>query len=126
MELLDALVLGVAVGLLSGSLGIGGGAVMVPVMVLMMGIEQATAQGTSLLAILPTSASGAWEHLRQGSLDLRMSMVLGTAGAAGAALGAIGALHLEPRRLRQVFAVYLLFVGAQTLRGALRDKPARA
>ena len=123
MDQVIALVLGLAVGLLSGALGIGGGAVMVPVMVLTMGIEQATAQGTSLLAILPTSASGAWEHLRHGTLDLRLSAVLGAAGAAGAALGAVGALHLEPRRLRQLFAIYLLLVGVQTLRGAFRAKP---
>jgi uncharacterized membrane protein YfcA len=121
MQLVGGLVLGFVVGILSGALGVGGGGVMVPVMVLAMGIDQATAQGTSLLAILPTAASGAWEHLRQGGLDLRVSLVLGVAGAAGAVLGAVGALHLEPRRLRQVFAVYLLLVGAQTLRAALRS-----
>ena len=120
MELVYALLLGLAVGVLSGALGVGGGGVMVPVMVLAMGIDQATAQGTSLLAILPTAASGAWQHLRQGTLDVRLSLVLGAAGALGAVIGALGALHLEPRRLRQVFAVYLLLVGAQTLRSAFR------
>jgi uncharacterized protein len=115
-----------AVGVLSGALGIGGGGVMVPVMVLAMGIDQATAQGTSLLAILPIAASGAWEHLRQGILDLRVSAVLGAAGVVGALIGAFAALHLEPRRLRQVFAVYLLLVGAQTLRRALRPRPETA
>jgi uncharacterized protein len=126
MELGFTLVLGFAVGILSGALGIGGGGVTVPVMVLVLGIEQATAQGTSLLAILPTAASGAWEHLRHGTLGLGTSAVLGAAGAVGALIGAVGALHLEPRRLRQVFAIYLLLVGAQTLRGALRRTPQTA
>ena len=123
MELVFALVFGVGVGVLSGALGVGGGGVMVPLMVLVMGIDQATAQGTSLLAILPTAASGAWGHLRQGALDVRLSLVLGAAGAVGAVIGAAAALHLEPRRLRQVFAVYLLLVGAQALRSAFRGAP---
>lgn len=126
MELLLGLAIGLGVGVLSGALGVGGGGVMVPVMVLALGIEQATAQGTSLLAILPTAASGAWEHLRHGVLDLRLSLLMGAAGCVGAVMGALGALHLEPRRLRQVFAVYLLLVGLQTLRSALRRQPARS
>lgn len=126
MELGFTLVLGCAVGILSGAFGIGGGGVTVPVMVLVLGLEQATAQGTSLLAILPTAASGAWEHLRHGSLDLRTSAVVGAGGAVGAFVGAFGALHVEPKRLRQVFATYLLLVGAQTLRSALRRTPGPA
>jgi uncharacterized membrane protein YfcA len=119
MDILVALVLGVGIGVLSGALGIGGGGVMVPVMVLVLGIGQATAQGTSLLAIIPTAASGAYEHLRRGAIDLRLAAVLGAGGAIGAVVGAMAALRLEPRRLREVFAVYLLFVGAQTLWKAL-------
>ncbi|MGI8608127.1 MAG: TSUP family transporter [Candidatus Dormibacteria bacterium] len=126
MELVLGLLLGAAVGILSGALGVGGGGVMVPVMVLSLGIEQATAQGTSLLAILPTAASGAWEHLRHGTLDLRLSLLLGGAGALGAVIGSIAALRLEPRRLRQVFAAYLLLLGAQTLLAAVRMRPTKA
>ena len=126
MELGFAMVLGFVVGILAGAVGVGGGGVTVPVMVLALGIDQATAQGTSLMAILPTAASGAWEHMRHGTLGMRTSAILGAAGAVGALIGAVGALHLEPRRLRQVFATYLLLVAAQTLRSALRSDPRAA
>ncbi|HEY8740607.1 MAG TPA: sulfite exporter TauE/SafE family protein [Candidatus Dormibacteraeota bacterium] len=125
MALAIALLVGLGIGVLSGALGVGGGGVMVPVLVLVLGIDQATAQGTSLLAIIPTAASGAYEHLRQGAVDLRLSAVLGAAGTIGAAAGALVALHVQPHLLRQVFALYLLLVGAQTLYRALRPTPRR-
>ena len=123
IEILAALAVGAVTGVLAGALGIGGGAIMVPVMVLAMGVDQATAQGTSLLAILPTAASGAFGHLRHRSLDPRLAVLLGLSGAAGAVLGALLALRLDHDRLRQAFAVYLLLVGAQTLRRGLRRPP---
>lgn len=124
--LIASLAVGLLIGVLSGALGIGGGGVMVPVLVLALGVDQATAQGTSLLAIIPTAASGVYGHFREGALDLRLSGLLGVTGALGAAIGALAALHLEPRRLRQVFAVYLLLVGTQTLLRALRNRPTEA
>lgn len=124
--LVISLFVGLGIGVIAGALGVGGGGVMVPVLVLFLGVDQATAQGTSLLAIIPTSASGAYGHFKRGALDLRLVAILGAAGTVGAVAGAILALRLEHRRLRQVFAVYLLLVGIQTLRTALRQKPGSA
>ena len=118
-----SLLVGLGIGVIAGALGVGGGGVMVPVLVLVLGIDQATAQGTSLLAIIPTSASGAYGHFRRGILDLKLAAILGAAGAVGAVVGALLALQLEHRRLRQVFAVYLLLVAFQTLRKALFERP---
>jgi uncharacterized membrane protein YfcA len=124
MAFLFSLLIGLVIGVVSGALGVGGGGIIVPVLVLALGIDQATAQGTSLLAIIPTAASGAYGHFREGAIDLKVSAVLGAAGAVGAVAGALVALHVEHRRLREVFALYLLIVGAQTLYGAIR-KPAK-
>jgi uncharacterized membrane protein YfcA len=121
--LVISLFVGLGIGVIAGALGVGGGGVMVPVLVLFLGIDQATAQGTSLLATIPTAASGAYGHYRRGAVDVKLSAILGTAGAVGAVAGAVLALHLEHRRLRQVFAIYLLLVAVQTLRKALRQKP---
>ena len=126
MDLVISLIVGLAIGVLSGTLGVGGEGVMVPVLVLLLGIDQATAQGTSLLAIIPTAASGAYGHFRQGVVDLRLSALLGATGIVGAVLGALVALQLEHRRLREIFAAYLLFVAIQTLRGAIHREPKAA
>src|SRR5207245_1601897 len=67
-------VLGLAIGLLtgivSGLLGIGGGIVMVPAMVLSLGLSQHLAQGTSLFVIVPTAAAGSVTHFRLGNIRL--------------------------------------------------------
>ncbi|MEA2681768.1 MAG: uncharacterized protein QOK05_96 [Chloroflexota bacterium] len=126
IDLVISLVLGLAVGVLSGALGVGGGGVMVPFLVLLLAIDQATAQGTSLLAIIPTALSGAYGHFRQGVVNLRLCALLGATGVVGAVVGAAAALHLEHRRLREIFAVYLLFAGIQALRRAVWPRPKRA
>jgi uncharacterized membrane protein YfcA len=115
VELAGGLVLGVVAGILAGALGVGGGVVMVPAMVLFMGLTQQMAQGTSLLVIIPTAISGVYAHYRHGLLRERLTIWAGLVGAFGAAAGSFAALHIEHTRLRQVFAVYLLFVGLRTL-----------
>lgn len=119
IALVISLFVGLGIGVIAGALGVGGGGVMVPVLVLVLGIDQATAQGTSLLAIIPTAASGAYGHYKRGAVDVRLAAILAGAGTVGAVAGAILALHLEHRRLRQVFAVYLFLVAVQTLSKAL-------
>jgi uncharacterized membrane protein YfcA len=115
VELLEGIALGLGAGVLSGALGVGGGVVMVPAMVLVMGLTQQTAQGTSLLVILPTAVSGVYQHYRHGLLRERLTIWVGLVGAAGAAGGSFLALHTDHQRLRQIFALYLLFVGVRTL-----------
>jgi uncharacterized membrane protein YfcA len=125
MAFIFSLLIGLVIGVVSGALGVGGGGIIVPVLVLVLGIDQATAQGTSLLAIIPTAASGAVGHWRERAIDLRVSALLGSAGAVGAVAGALAALHVEHRRLREAFAAYLFLVGAQTLYSAVRKQPRR-
>ncbi|MHB8507730.1 MAG: sulfite exporter TauE/SafE family protein [Candidatus Dormibacteria bacterium] len=106
---------GLVAGAISGALGIGGGVVMVPAMVLLLGISQAAAQGTSLLVILPTALSGVQAHYRNGYLKERLTFVVGFGGALSAGVGALVALHTDNETLRRVFAIYLLYVGAQAI-----------
>jgi uncharacterized membrane protein YfcA len=120
-EVALALVIGLVSGVLSGALGVGGGVVTVPAMVLLLGVQQAVAQGTSLFAILPTAISGAQSHYRRHKLDIQPTIWIGLTGAVAAAAGAYAAVHLENRVLRQVFAAYLLLVGARTVYQGLRS-----
>ena len=107
-----ALVLGVGAGVLSGLFGVGGGILFVPTL-LALGLGQLEAESTSLLAILPTAAVGAWRHHHYGNMRVRSALLLGAASVAGVGLGALIATSLPEHVLRRLFGLFLLVVAAQ-------------
>ncbi|MFW6039531.1 MAG: sulfite exporter TauE/SafE family protein [Gemmatimonadota bacterium] len=113
------LAIGLAGGVVSGLLGVGGGSIVVPCLVLVTGFPQQLAQGTSLAVILPSSTAGAAEHARIGHVRRRVlpPVLLGT--AAGSYAGGAAALALPGQTLRVIFSVVLLAMGARFIaRGA--------
>jgi uncharacterized protein len=102
------LAIGLAAGFLAGLLGIGGGALMVPGMVLALGFDQHLAQGTSLLVVIPAAATGAWTHYRAGRWTVRDVAALAAGGVLGALLGSTTALSLDDELLRRLFALLLI------------------
>ena len=116
------LLLGAAAGFASGLLGIGGGVLMVPALVLLFGVSQQLAQGTSLAVIVPTGLVGAITHAGMGNVELRIAGLLAAGGVSGAVAGAALAVHLPQPPLRVCFAVYLMAVAARLLR-RLHQKP---
>jgi uncharacterized membrane protein YfcA len=107
------LVIGLAAGLAAGLLGIGGGILLVPAMVLLLGFDQHVAQGTSLLVIIPSALAGSWTHHRNGRLVLRDAVAVSAGGVIGAAIGSVLALGLADELLRRLFAVVLLISAAR-------------
>lgn len=116
-----AIALGLAAGVLSGMFGVGGGILFVPALVV-LGLGQLEAQATSLLAILPTVAAGAWNQRRYGNLRLHSAAVLGLASVAGVLAGAWIAISLPEDALRRLFAVLLLLVAARLVWRASRSR----
>jgi len=114
-----ALALGLATGVLSGLFGVGGGILFVPTL-LALGLGQLEAQATSLLAILPTVAAGAWNQRRYGNLRVRTALIVGLASVAGVEIGARIATALPEDTLRRLFAVLLFAVAAQLVWRTLR------
>jgi hypothetical protein len=110
-----ALVVGAAllIAAASGLAGVGGGILLVPAMVLGLGMDQHVAQGTSLLAILPTAAIGALVHHRHGDVDIRAAALIGGVGAPASVLGASLALALPQAMLVLVFGSFLLAAAAR-------------
>ena len=100
---------GLLVGLLSGTMGIGGGVLLVPIMVLGFGLAQHVAQGTSLAAIIPTSIVGAYTHDRAGNVDRGAAVWVGAGGLAGALVGALVAVRLPRELLVRLFGALLLY-----------------
>ena len=103
-----ALALGVVIGLVSGFLGVGGGIIAVPALVLLFGAQQQTAQGTSLAIVLATAPVGALEHDRLGNVSRPLLPMLLLGGLIGAPLAAQLAQHLPQQALSRGFAVFLV------------------
>jgi uncharacterized protein len=107
-------VCGLVIGVLSGLAGLGGGIFIVPTLVIAFGITQRIAQGTSLIAILPTAAIGAFIRHRNGEVDVRAAAVIGAAGVPAAIAGAALALWVPQRALVGLFGAFLLIAAART------------
>jgi len=104
-----AVLSGFLVGILSGTMGIGGGILLVPLMVLGFGFTQHLAQGTSLAAIIPTSLVGAFTHDREGHVDRRAILWIATGGLPGVLAGSVVAVHLPHALLVRLFGVLLVY-----------------
>src|SRR4029077_1899754 len=112
-HLVIAVVVGLAAGVLAGLFGVGGGILFVPALVLKLGLEQHHAQATSLLAILPTVAVGAWRQERYGNVRWSASLMLGIAGIGGVVAGGFLAESLSGGILRRLFGALILLTAAQ-------------
>jgi uncharacterized membrane protein YfcA len=110
MDVVAAIALGVGAGMMAGLLGVGGGVLFVPALTLAMGLSQLDAEATSLLAIVPVSAVGAWRQHRYGNLRLKDGLIIGVLGAAGVAAGVALANALPQHTLKVGFAGLMLFV----------------
>ena len=99
---------GAAAGMLSGFMGVGGGAVTVPALTLLFGMGQQTAQGTSLALILVTAPFGAMEHARHGNVARRLVPGLMAGALAGAPLASLAAQRLPQATLARWFAIFLV------------------
>jgi hypothetical protein len=112
--------IGLAGGVVCGALGVGGGAIFVPALVLLAGVAQHDAQGVSLCVIVGAAAVGARTHARHGSIDAAAARwIVPTAVPAGLA-GAFTASLLDGRVLQVVFASVLVVVGIQMATSATR------
>ncbi|HJS70796.1 MAG TPA: sulfite exporter TauE/SafE family protein [Gaiellaceae bacterium] len=108
-----ALVLGFGAGMLSGMFGVGGGILFVPTLVLVVGLGQLEAQSTSLAAIIPVVAFGAWQQHHAGNVRWRYGLIIGVVSVAGVLAGASLAISLDEDLLRKLFAGFLIVVAAQ-------------
>jgi len=115
---LQLLILGLASGVFVGLFGIGGGAVMVPAMVLLMGMDQKLASGTSLGAqILPIGILGALVYYRSGNLNIKYSLVLALGLVIGGLVGALftNQPYISSETMKRMFGVFLIVVGVRYL-----------
>jgi uncharacterized protein len=111
----EVVAFGVLVGVVSALFGVGGGVVMVPFMVLVLGLQQQVAEGTSLLVIIPTSMVGFLAHRRERFGSVNHAALLGLGGVLGSFAGASLALSLPAETLQSVFGVLVIAVGVRLI-----------
>ncbi len=115
-SIIGVILLGVAAGVLSSMVGIGGGIVIVPVLVLFFGLNQHTAQGTTLAMLsFPVSLVAAWTYHKKGMVDWRIALILGAGFVIGGYFASKVAVDLPTGLIKKVFAVILLIVAVKFL-----------
>jgi uncharacterized protein len=117
-----AAALGLAAGALSGMFGVGGGILFVPTLVFALDLTQLSAQATSLAAMIPVVAVGAWRQHRYGNVRWRAAVLVGLFSIPGVFAGAAIATSLSDDVLRKLFAGLLVLVALQLVREARATK----
>lgn len=108
--------LGLLAGALSGTLGIGGGVILVPVLVFIFGFSEHMAQGTTLaLMVLPIGVFSAWSYYKRGQVDLRVAALVCVGFAVGGPLGAKLAAVMSNALLEKVFAFGLVLIAGKMI-----------
>ena len=110
------LVVGLTAGILSGLLGIGGGILIVPCLVLIFGLTQHTAQGTTLaLMVPPIGLLAAWTYYKQGYVDVKVAALICLGFFFGGLIGAKCAASIDAALLKRLFGVLMLIVAVKMI-----------
>ncbi len=123
-QLLILVFIGLGSGLAAGIFGIGGGVIVVPALVYIVGFSQHLAIGTSLAILLPpVGLAAVLEYYRHGYVDLKVALIVAFGLFLGAWIGARFASRLSGPHLRMAFGIFIIFLGIYIIYGALRKLP---
>ena len=119
--ILIIVVIGIAAGVLSGLIGVGGGIIIVPALVLLIGFTQKEAQGTSLgVLLLPVGILGVLQYYKQGHIDIKVVGYLSLGFIVGGYFGSKIAMNISQEAVRKVFAVVMILISIKMI---FFDKP---
>lgn len=104
------ILIGALSGIISG-MGIGGGAILIPALTMIIGIDQKLAQGINLVYFLPTAIIALIIHIKNKNADLKTAVIIGVCGIAGAIVGSLFAMRIDNNILRRMFGIFLLLIG---------------
>jgi uncharacterized membrane protein YfcA len=120
IDVVAAMLLGFAGGVVGGLLGVGGGILFVPAVAIFLDESQVRAEATSLLAIVPVAIAGAWRQSRYGNVRLRDGLIVGALSPLGVGLGVVVANAVSQRVLELSFAALLVVIAGRLV---LRSLP---
>ena len=114
--ILILIAIGIITGVMAGMLGIGGAIIMIPALVFLLGINQLTAQGTSLAVMLPPiGIIAAYNYYKAGQVNIKYAIILAIFFLVGSYFGSKLALNIHQPLLKKIFGVLLLLVAAKML-----------
>lgn len=109
--LIILILIGLAAGAFSGLVGLGGGIIMIPAMVLFLGMSQYMAQGTSLAVMLPPiGILAAYNYWKAGELNLKFALIIAVTFVIGSYFGSKFALNIPQDSMRKIFAIFLVIM----------------
>lgn len=109
-------IIGIVGGIASGLLGIGGAIIMVPALIFILGFNQQTAQGTTLIAMIPPiGILAALEYYKAGHADIKTAAIIAAFFIFGALFGSKIALKMDPYVLRKFFGILLLYISLRMI-----------
>ena len=118
MQLILVLVIGLMAGIVSGALGVGGGIIIVPALVFLLGFSQHMAQGTSIAVLmLPTGILAVMQYYKNGYVDIKVALLLMLLFVVGAYLGSLFSISIPDKALRKVFGIFMLIVSVKMIIG---------
>lgn len=114
--ILGLLVVGLLAGFLSSMVGIGGGVVIVPALVLIFGLGQKMAQGTSLAMLsLPVALIAAYNYHKSGQVNWKVALILAATFVVGGYIGSKFVLGMETAIVKKIFAVFIMIIAIKYL-----------
>ena len=114
--ILSLILIGVLAGVLSGLVGVGGGIIMVPLLVMFFGFNQHQAQGTSLAVLaVPVTAIAVFNYYKEGQINVKYAAIIAVFFVVGSIFGSKFALTLDQKMLKKIFAVVLLVIAGKML-----------
>ena len=115
--MLNAIVIGVSIGIISGMIGIGGGPILIPLLLYVFHLDMKSAAGTSLAIIIPTALVGVISHSFKGNVDIRLALIIAAGGMVGAFLGSFMSPYVPEDVLKKMFALLLIYIALRILFG---------
>lgn len=114
--ILSLILIGVLAGVLSGLVGVGGGIIMVPLLVMFFGFNQHQAQGTSLAVLaVPVTAVAVFNYYKEGQINVKYAAIIAVFFVVGSIFGSKFALTLDQKLLKKIFAIVLLVIAGKML-----------
>jgi uncharacterized membrane protein YfcA len=120
-SILILVMIGLVAGLLSGFVGVGGGMIIVPGLVFLLGASQMTAQGTSLaLLMFPVGILGVINYYKTGNVNFQYVIIMGLAFVLGSYFGSKWALKISEQKVKLVFGIFLLYMSIRMIYNSVK------
>ena len=117
-QLLILAAIGILAGFIGGSMGVGGGIIIIPALMIFLGFTQKEAQGTSLAVLtMPVAFVAALNYYKGGYINMKFAAIMIVTFVIGSYFGSKFALSIPAATLKKIFAILLLVIGVKMLLG---------